>query len=56
LGLASFFIFIASQKQITIILYAGKLENKPRRRSSAQQVKQVLTKMFNKQNSKNGSS
>lgn len=32
------------------------MENKPRRRSSAQQVKQVLTKMFNKQNSKNGPS
>lgn len=28
------------------------IENKPRRRSSAQQVRQVLTKMFNKQNSK----
>ena len=32
------------------------VENKPRRRSSAQQVKQVLTKMFNKQTSKNGPS
>ncbi|OWF51929.1 ras-related and estrogen-regulated growth inhibitor-like [Mizuhopecten yessoensis] len=28
------------------------IESKPRRRSSAQQVRQVLTKMFNKQNSK----
>ncbi|CAG2190771.1 ras-related and estrogen-regulated growth inhibitor-like [Mytilus galloprovincialis] len=32
------------------------VENKPRRRSSAQQVKQVLTKMFNKQTSKTGPS
>lgn len=32
------------------------IENKPRRRSSAQQVKQVLSKMFIKQNSKNGPS
>ena len=32
------------------------IENKPRRRSSAQQVKQVLTKMFNtaKQNNRQG--